>query len=151
MELVVLCADSAWWGLAGRLGYHVNTQPSAREYEERRAARDEDEPSLIVVAVPPDVTADVIERELATHPGVVVTDVASVKLEPLQQLQARGVDLTHYIGSHPLAGRERGGAIAARADIFVSPTSSEVPSTLLVAGLLAAATALVMYFRKSEA
>ena len=42
-------------------------------------------------------------------------------------------------------------AVPARADIFVSPTSSEVPSTLLVAGLLAAATALVMYFRKSEA
>ena len=34
-------------------------------------------------------------------------------------LRERGVDLTHYIGSHPLAGRERGGAIAARADIFV--------------------------------
>ena len=42
-------------------------------------------------------------------------------------------------------------AVPARADIFVSPTSTEVPSTLLVAGLLAAATAVVMYFRKSEA
>ena len=50
MELVVLCADSAWWGLAGRLGYHVNTQPSAREYEERRAARDETERILLVIA-----------------------------------------------------------------------------------------------------
>ncbi|MGO2665650.1 prephenate dehydrogenase, partial [Mycetocola reblochoni] len=29
-----------------------------------------------------------------------------------------GVDIVRYIGSHPLAGRERGGAISARADLF---------------------------------
>jgi prephenate dehydrogenase len=49
----------------------------------------------------------------------VVTDVASVKLSPLHQLQARGVDITHYVGGHPLAGRERGGAISARGDLFI--------------------------------
>jgi prephenate dehydrogenase len=91
----------------------------AVDYGAGRAALAGDEPSLIVVAVPPDVTADVIARELAAFPQAVVTDVASVKLAPLRDLQARGVDLTHYIGSHPLAGRERGGAISARADIFV--------------------------------
>jgi prephenate dehydrogenase len=61
----------------------------------------------------------VVEQELAAHPDAVVTDVASVKLQPLRELQGRGVDLAHYIGSHPLAGRERGGAISARADLFV--------------------------------
>ena len=91
----------------------------AVDYGAGRAAQDDDRPSLIVVAVPPDVTAEVIERDLAAFPGVVVTDVASVKLEPLRVLRERGVDLTHYIGSHPMAGRERGGAISARADIFV--------------------------------
>jgi prephenate dehydrogenase len=100
-----------------------DTSPSqlrlAIDYGAGRRPRDDDDPSLIVVAVPPDVTADVIERELTRHPNAVVTDVASVKLEPLRDLRARGVDLTHYIGSHPLAGRERGGAISARADIFV--------------------------------
>lgn len=100
-----------------------DTSPSqlrlAIDYGAGRAERDDDRPSLIVVAVPPDVVADVVERELATYPGAVVTDVASIKLEPLRTLRARGVDLTHYIGSHPMAGRERGGAISARADIFV--------------------------------
>ncbi|MGC5169559.1 prephenate dehydrogenase [Micromonospora sp. DT81.3] len=100
-----------------------DTSPSqlrlAIDYGAGRAAAAHDAPSLIVVAVPPDVTADVIERELARFPDAVVTDVASVKLEPLHALRARGVDLTHYIGSHPMAGRERGGAISARADIFV--------------------------------
>lgn len=91
----------------------------AIDYGAGREARADDRPILIVVAVPPDVTADVIERELRDHPGAVVTDVASVKLEPFRALQARGVDLTHYIGSHPLAGRERGGAISARADLFI--------------------------------
>ncbi len=91
----------------------------AVDYGAGRPAAADDDPTLIVVAVPPDVTADVIERELARFPRAVVTDVASVKLEPLRTLRARGVDLTHYIGSHPLAGRERGGAISARADIFI--------------------------------
>ena len=100
-----------------------DTSPSqlrlAIDYGAGRAERDDDRPSLIVVAVPPDVVADVVERELAAYPDAVVTDVASIKLEPLRALRARGVDLTHYIGSHPMAGRERGGAISARADIFV--------------------------------
>lgn len=90
----------------------------AIDYGAGRAEAEGDAPRLIVVAVPPDVTADVVERELERFPGAVVTDVASVKLGPLEELRSRGVDLTHYIGSHPMAGRERGGAISARADIF---------------------------------
>lgn len=84
-----------------------------------RPAHADDQPNIIVVCVPPDVTADVIEAELKAFPKAVVTDVASVKLAPLHQLQARGVDITHYVGGHPLAGRERGGAISARGDLFL--------------------------------
>jgi prephenate dehydrogenase len=91
----------------------------AVDYGAGRLEHDDDAPSLIVVAVPPDVTADVIQAELLRYPGAVVTDVASVKLEPFRTLRDRGVDLTRYIGSHPLAGRERGGAISARADLFI--------------------------------
>ncbi|MGW9629012.1 prephenate dehydrogenase [Microbacterium sp. NPDC055521] len=91
----------------------------AIDYGAGRAARDDDAPRLIVVAVPPDVTADVIQAELTAYPDAVVTDVASVKLEPFDELRRRGIDLTRYIGSHPLAGRERGGAISARADLFI--------------------------------
>ncbi|MEI3843920.1 MULTISPECIES: prephenate dehydrogenase [unclassified Microbacterium] len=91
----------------------------AVDYGAGRLAADDDRPVLVVVAVPPDVTADVVQVELARYPDAVVTDVASVKLEPYRTLRDRGVDLTRYIGSHPLAGRERGGAISARADIFI--------------------------------
>jgi prephenate dehydrogenase len=91
----------------------------AVDYGAGRVEQDGDEPRLVVVSVPPDVTANVIEAELARFPTAVVTDVASVKLEPFLALKNRGVDLTQYIGSHPLAGRERGGAISARADLFL--------------------------------
>lgn len=81
---------------------------------------DDPEPALVVIATPPDVTADVVEAALARFPSSVITDVASVKLAPFLELQRRGIDLTNYVGSHPMAGRERGGAIMARADLFVA-------------------------------
>ncbi|MFA5607634.1 MAG: prephenate dehydrogenase [Leucobacter sp.] len=85
----------------------------------RPRAEGDPSPALVVVATPPDVTADAVERALTTYPDSVVTDVASVKLAPFVELTRRGVDLTNYVGSHPMAGRERGGAIMARADLFV--------------------------------
>lgn len=91
----------------------------AIDYGAGRAERDTDNPALIVVAVPPDLTATVVAAELARFPDALVTDVASVKAGVLAELSASGADLGRYIGSHPLAGRERGGAISARADLFI--------------------------------
>ncbi|WP_123446534.1 MULTISPECIES: prephenate dehydrogenase [unclassified Rathayibacter] len=91
----------------------------AIDYGAGRAATADDRPVLIVACVPPDVVAGVVERELAAFPEAVVTDVASVKMQPLRELRARGLDLSRYIGSHPMAGRERGGPVAARGDLFV--------------------------------
>ncbi|MCA0379446.1 MAG: prephenate dehydrogenase [Actinobacteria bacterium] len=93
----------------------------AADYGAGRArAAGDPAPNLVIVATPPDVVADVVERALATYPDAVVTDVASIKLAPFEALSARGVDLTNYVGSHPMAGRERGGAIMARADLFAA-------------------------------
>lgn len=91
----------------------------AVDYGAGRRAAPGDAPDLIVVAVPPDVTATVVERELGDHPSALVTDVSSVKSGPLAALRAAGADVSRYIGSHPMAGRERSGAIAARADLFI--------------------------------
>ncbi|MGN6302305.1 MAG: prephenate dehydrogenase [Angustibacter sp.] len=90
----------------------------ARDLGAGRFAAPDDDVTVVVVAAPPDVVADVVEAELAAHPRAVVTDVASVKAQPLRQLLTRGVDLGRYVGGHPLAGRERSGAVAARADLF---------------------------------
>jgi prephenate dehydrogenase len=91
----------------------------AVDYGAGRRSTPDDRPELVVVAVPPDVTADVVARELAAFPDAVVTDVASVKSGPLERLRTLGADLSRYIGSHPMAGRERGGPISARADLFI--------------------------------
>ena len=75
-------------------------------------------PDLVVVAVPPDVTGAVVAAELAAWPDAVVTDVASVKVAVLEDVRVRGADLTRYAASHPMAGRERSGTVAARGDLF---------------------------------
>ena len=114
-------------GLALRaLGVDVILQDSSKatltlavDYGAGRRTESGDDPALIVVAVPPDETADVVADELATWPNALVTDVASVKAGILADLTSRGADTTRYVGSHPMAGRERGGPIAARADIFL--------------------------------
>lgn len=90
----------------------------AVEYGAGRPASPTDNPTLIIVCVPPDVAADTIARELEAFPNAIVTDVTSVKETISKSLIARGADIARYVGSHPMAGRERGGAIAARADIF---------------------------------
>nr|WP_272905517.1 prephenate dehydrogenase [Sediminivirga luteola] len=76
---------------------------------------------LIVVAVPPDVAGQVIAAELRRDPGATVTDVASIKGLLLQQVRglATKAELDRYIGSHPMAGREKSGAVAARHDLFI--------------------------------
>lgn len=91
----------------------------ASDYGAGRAASPSDQPNLIIVCVPPDVTARVVRTELERFPKALVTDVASVKSQVLDELASSGADLTRYVGSHPMAGRERGGAASGRADIFV--------------------------------
>ncbi|WP_236779169.1 prephenate dehydrogenase [Agromyces seonyuensis] len=91
----------------------------AVDYGAGRAPAAGDEPELVVVCVPPDVTADVVAAELAAFPNAIVTDVASVKAPILAALRERGADVSRYLGSHPMAGRERGGPMAGRADLFV--------------------------------
>ena len=101
------------------------------------------EPTLVVVAAPPDVAADVVAAELAAHPHAVVTDVASVKGYVLAELTAAGVDLTRYVGSHPMAGRERSGPAGAVPDLFlgrpwvIAGSGASTPAALLAVRALA--------------
>ena len=81
--------------------------------------KDSPEPQVVVVATPPDVTANVVIAQLTAHPNAVVTDVASVKERVVAEVRARaGAEARRYVGSHPMAGRERSGAGAADSDLF---------------------------------
>ncbi|MGH3457106.1 prephenate dehydrogenase [Aeromicrobium sp.] len=74
-------------------------------------------PDLVVVAVPPSGVVDTVSHVLSTWPDAVVTDVASVKTH----LAARIAELPgsyRYVGSHPMAGSERAGPMAASARLF---------------------------------
>ncbi|MFM5904864.1 MAG: prephenate dehydrogenase [Micrococcales bacterium] len=95
------------------------TQALAIDYGAGRESLPTDSPKLIVVCVPPDITAEIVGSALAEFPEAVVTDVASVKVPILKELEHSGAPLQRYVGSHPMAGRERGGAISGRADLFV--------------------------------
>lgn len=77
-------------------------------------------PELVVVAAPPDVTAGVVARALKDYPDSVVVDIASVKAAILAELRGRGADLSRYVGTHPMAGREKSGPVAARGELFTS-------------------------------
>ncbi|MGP3915342.1 prephenate dehydrogenase [Nonomuraea sp. 10N515B] len=74
---------------------------------------------LAVIAVPPAHVASEL-LELQRH-GVArfYTDVASVKVEPIDRATQLGCDLATYVASHPLAGREKSGPGAARDDLFL--------------------------------
>lgn len=74
---------------------------------------------LAVLAVPPDAVAGVLASAQKAGLAACYTDVASVKASPLAAARELGCDLASYVPGHPLAGRERSGPAAARADLFL--------------------------------
>lgn len=86
------------------------------------------DPALVIVATPPDVAADQVIAALKEFPTALVTDVASVKSVILEEVAQAGADLTRYVGSHPMAGRERSGTAFAREDLFESRPWVIVPN-----------------------
>lgn len=114
-------------GLAlSKLGFDVaiasNSSKSvelAVQYGAGREAKPDDQPVLCIVCVPPALTAQIVAEELINFPNAIVTDVASVKVSILEELERLQAPIDRYVGSHPMAGRERSGAIAGRADLFV--------------------------------
>jgi prephenate dehydrogenase len=73
---------------------------------------------LAVVAVPPAHVAATVARLLRAGAARGTIDVASVKSGPRRELEALGLDLRTYLGTHPMSGKERSGPLAATADLF---------------------------------
>ena len=70
---------------------------------------------LVIVAVPPGRTAEVVAAVLDAVPGAVVADTASVKEAVLAALPEGAGD--RFVGAHPLAGAETAGWAASSADV----------------------------------
>ncbi len=97
-----------------------------------------------VLAVPPAAVAATLAHAQDCGVAEWYTDVASVKQLPVTQARELGCELSRYVPGHPLAGRERHGPAAARADLFLGRTWALCPLPETSSGALAAVTALVL-------
>ncbi|MBW8820058.1 MAG: prephenate dehydrogenase [Streptomyces sp.] len=73
---------------------------------------------LAIVAAPPAHVAGVLADALRRGVARGYIDVASVKGGPRRELEGLGLDLSSYIGTHPMSGREKSGPLAASGDLF---------------------------------
>lgn len=85
-------------------------------------------PDLVVLAMPLSALDLILEREITLNPSSTFIDVASVKGEVQQKVEAISGLSSRFLPSHPMAGREIGGAASARADLFVGRTWVISPS-----------------------
>ena len=97
------------------------------------AGRPDSDPDVVVVAVPPTAVVSVIDDLSATYLNSTFTDVASVKTQPVVDIEARKGLAVRFVGGHPMAGRETSGPAGARADLFedrlwiLTPTAASDP------------------------
>jgi len=65
----------------------------------------------------------------ALKPGSIITDVGSVKASIVRDLESLVEKAgAHFVGSHPMAGAEKMGVAAARADLFVNAVCVITPT-----------------------
>lgn len=83
-----------------------------------RAIGPDDQPSVVVVAVPPRHTGQVLAEASSRWPAATLTDVTSVKQTVLDEAVVLGADPHRLVGGHPMAGREVSGAAAALANLM---------------------------------
>lgn len=119
-----LIGTSAALALAGRgVTVHLRDHDPARARTAAAlGAGTDEEPEgpvdLAVVAVPPAHVPTTLAEAMRAGAARGYLDVASVKGGPRRELEALGVDMSAYIGTHPMSGKERSGPLAATADLF---------------------------------
>lgn len=96
-----------------------------------------------VVCVPPSAVGGVVLAAQRLTLARTFSDTAGTKSYPCFDAESLGVDMTRFVGGHPMAGRERGGALNARADLFRGRPWVLVPGPRTTPAALRAATTLV--------
>jgi prephenate dehydrogenase len=133
-------------GLASEVAGYVRRAASVAECEKAKAVdlctRDLQEAvadaDLIVLCTPLAQMLPLLKEMLpAVKRGAIITDVGSVKATVVKELESRVANAgAHFIGSHPMAGAEKTGVAAARAELFtnamcvVTPTKKSNPAAL---------------------
>lgn len=95
-----------------------------------------------VLAVPPRAMPAVLLSAQRTGLASTFSDVGSVKVNTQREAETLRVDMGTFCGGHPIAGRERSGASAARPDLFEGRPWVLTPGPLTSAVALRATTEL---------
>ncbi|CAB4881958.1 unannotated protein [freshwater metagenome] len=94
---------------------------------------------LTVVASPLSTVSQVISEAMQQDINLGFIDISSVKVNPHVEVSAIGLDMARFLPTHPMAGREIGGAESARGDLFQGRPwiidSNGVDPDLLAAGI----------------
>jgi prephenate dehydrogenase len=76
------------------------------------------DPDLIILASPINSISQSLESEKSSPVKLGFMDVSSVKTKVKVEVSTSGLDPARFLPTHPMAGREVGGAQSARADLF---------------------------------
>jgi prephenate dehydrogenase len=85
---------------------------------------------LVILCTPLAQMRSLAEQFLpALKRGAIVTDVGSVKADVVRELESQVKKAgAHFIGSHPMAGGEKMGVLAARADLYANAACVVTPT-----------------------
>ena len=112
------------WGVGGRAEKRGAIDRTARDLPS--AVRDA---SLVILATPILAMREVMEAMApALREGCVVTDTGSTKAQVLRWAKELLPAHVHFVGGHPMAGKESSGLDAAEADLFRDAPYCVVPS-----------------------
>jgi len=87
------------------------------------------DPELVVLAMPTSQLSAVIGIEIQLNPQSTFIDVGSVKSEVVLHVETFSGLSKRFVPTHPMAGREIGGAGSARADLFQGRSWILTPSS----------------------
>ena len=73
---------------------------------------------LVIFATPIGALNSILNEEFDANPKAGFIDIASVKSKVKVEVSTSKVPMSRFLPSHPMAGREVGGAESARADLF---------------------------------
>jgi prephenate dehydrogenase len=85
---------------------------------------------LVILCTPLAQMRPLVKRMIpALKGGAIVTDVGSVKVSVVKELESLAAKAgAHFVGSHPMAGAEKNGVAAARADLFTNTVCAVTPT-----------------------
>jgi prephenate dehydrogenase len=87
-------------------------------------------PEIILYAGPSSGLKSALESEFKVNSASKFIDIGSVKTKSLLEVSRSLVPTRQFLATHPMAGREVGGAQSARADLFQSRSWIYMPSDL---------------------